>query len=476
MNQPKANNSNSDKEMFAMAEEELARLRRQLRIMEEDRLGFLEETGKKLKKQRRIIETLRKDKQKIDEEIKVATCKRQMENDEKLVRKMRKLLEDYAKYDGCVKTEREELREIEIQIKKLEIAVKKLRPSAVVTDEDYNTRLKSGRKSVKTLKNRLENCVKKFCFLLAENKKLREEIDHLLKERTRYNIIWEKLVKEKQSRKKYIAELIEQATVTFDQREEWCSKLSALKQRAQSDYLAHIEEMREIQRKLDHDCTLREFLCVKGQKRVLKDLEERDKKKKENQIQNMENQIAKLETTMDEIQKFCGEGDVSKIATLYLKQEEENFALFNYVNELNHEIEILEEALKEVQEKIDEQIELARLKAQERQKTFENLRTELDTVIKQRSEDEKEAQKSEGKLTAVLNGIEDIFDLLKCDRGPILGLLGENSSINLFNVKIYLGTIEKKISSLITRLYFAEKAMMTQFKKFHRGHFVPAIN
>ncbi|CAH1111843.1 unnamed protein product [Psylliodes chrysocephalus] len=359
---------------------------------------------------------------------------------------------------------------------RLEAEIRKLRPDTVVTDQDYDTRLKSGKRNIKVLKDRLENAIKRFCALLAENKRLREEIDHLLKERARYNVIWEKMLKEMQIRKKYMIELIEQATVAFDQREEWCSKLAALKKRAQGDYLAHTEEMREIQRKLDHDFTLREFLSVKGQKRVLKDLEEKDKKKKESQVQNLENQIIQLENTMDQIQKFCGEDDVSKIATLYLKQEEENFALFNYVNELNHEIELLGEALSEIQQKIDEQIELAKLKAQERQKTLDLLKSELETVTKQRIEDEEQVRLTELKLTSVLLGIEEVFDLLKCDRGPILGLLGNNAAINLFNVKIYLGTIEKKISGLITRLYFAEKAMMTQFKKFHRGNFVPAIN
>lgn len=87
--------------------------------MEEDRLAFLEETGTKLKKQRKIIKTLRREKDQIDEEINVATCKKQKENDEKLVRKMCKLLEDYKKYDGHVIAEREELKELEIQIKKV---------------------------------------------------------------------------------------------------------------------------------------------------------------------------------------------------------------------------------------------------------------------------------------------------------------------------------------------------------------------
>ncbi|XP_056636600.1 coiled-coil domain-containing protein 63-like [Diorhabda sublineata] len=425
MNQTRIGNTSNDKEMLTMAEEELARLQRQLRIMEEDRMAFLEETGSKLRKQRTIIGRLRKEKEKIYEEINVATCLNQKRNDEKLIKKMSKLLEDYERYDKLVRKEKEELRELEIQIKKMEADSQRLRPKSVITDQDYENRLKMGEQSIQILKDRLENAVKKFCGILTKNKELREEIDHLLKERAGYNIIWESLLKEMQNRKKYMVELIEQASVAFDQREEWCTKLAALKKRAQSDYLAHTEEMREIQRKLDHDVTLREFLSVKGQKRILKDLEEKERKKRDLQTQNQQNQLIMLENTMKQIQTFCGENDVNKMASLYLKQEEENFALFNYVNELNHEIDLLQVTLNEIQAKIDEQIEISQSKEKERMHNLEFLRKQLEAAIKEANDSEENVKKVEFKLKSILEGIEEIFDLLSCDRGPILGLLGK---------------------------------------------------
>lgn len=60
--------------------------------------------------------------------------------------------------------------------------------------------------------------------------------------------------------------------------------------------------MREIQRRLDNDLTLREFLIVKGQKRILKDLQEKERQKKELEVQSLENQLAVYEKTMQKIQ------------------------------------------------------------------------------------------------------------------------------------------------------------------------------
>lgn len=58
-------------------------------------------------------------------------------------------------------------------------------------------------------------------------------------------MVWEKLIRELNSGKKYMVDLIEQATLAFDQREEWCSKLEALKKRAQYDFIAHSEVRRK---------------------------------------------------------------------------------------------------------------------------------------------------------------------------------------------------------------------------------------
>lgn len=42
-----------------------------------------------------------------------------------------------------------------------------------------------------------------------------------------------------------------------------------------------------------------------------------------------------------QLQTLSGEKDVDKIISKFIKEEEENYALFNYVNELSHEIESL---------------------------------------------------------------------------------------------------------------------------------------
>nr|CAH7769616.1 unnamed protein product [Callosobruchus chinensis] len=458
--------SSNDKEMLTMAEEELSRLHRQLRIMEEDRCAFLEETGVALAKQRSVISILRKERDAILEDAKVAGCNIHRKKDEEFTEKVAILAGEKVEKERALREEKERLKELDEQIRKLEDSIGVLRPKSAVPDEDYKLRLTSGQRSIQILQNRLDNTVKKFCYILAENKRLREEIDHLLKERSHFNDVCEKLLRDVNTGKKFMVELIEHTTVAFDQREEFCSKLELLKKRSMMDILAHTEEMREIHRQLEHDLTLREFLSVKGQKRILKDLEEKERIRLEDEAESLENQLLLYEKTLEQIQQFIDEKSVDRIASQYLKQEEENFALFNYVNELNHEIELLNACLLEMQEQIDEQVEISSIRAKERQATLKSLQYDLETAEKKADEDKEKLEEAAEELRTVLDGIEEIFYMANCDRGPILDLLGNNSAINLFNVKIYLGTIEKKISSIVTKVYFAEKAILKHSKKF----------
>jgi predicted DNA-binding ArsR family transcriptional regulator len=116
----------------------------------------------------------------------------------------------------------------------------------------------------------------KFNTVVTANGKMRDELNHLLKDRAHFNNLYQQLVSRLNSGKKLVVDLIEQATLAYDQREEAQNKLRALRERGEQDLQLQSQEMRELQRRLDHDVKLQEFLGVKGQRRVLADLEARE--------------------------------------------------------------------------------------------------------------------------------------------------------------------------------------------------------
>lgn len=61
--------------------------------------------------------------------------------------------------------------------------MRNIRPKSAVTDEYYETRLKSGQRNIKMLQDRLDHSLKQLSNILTNNRDLRTKIDHLLKER-----------------------------------------------------------------------------------------------------------------------------------------------------------------------------------------------------------------------------------------------------------------------------------------------------
>lgn len=86
-------------------------------------------------------------------------------------------------------------------------------------------------KMIFMLENRVEVATKRFNTVIAENTRLRSEIETLLKERVQFTQMWNKLIGQLNTGKQVINDLIEQATITFNQRDEELRKIQALRER-----------------------------------------------------------------------------------------------------------------------------------------------------------------------------------------------------------------------------------------------------
>ncbi|KAK9892331.1 hypothetical protein WA026_019785 [Henosepilachna vigintioctopunctata] len=447
-----------DLDMDMLVETELSRLNRQYRIMEGDRKAFFEEMNTKLVKQRAIIQTLRNEKNQLLTDLKVATSASKKRHIRVISAKINKMYSQYETYLQVIDKERHELKETNEQIRKLEKKIDNLRGNDV-TENQFKVRVQSGKKAIELLENKLQTSIKRFCTTLSDNKTLREELDHLLKERTNFNTIWESLLQKLAEGKKTMLYIIEEATSAYDTREEWCAKLHALKIRAKNDEILHTQDLREMNRIMDHDEKLKEFLCVKGQKRIMKELELKEQLKKETMIKNEEKQTEIYEATLKQIQEFCQEDNTDRIAAKYLKQEEENFALFNYVNELQQELENLKNELEVIEDKLNQMTNVEDTDSKDQHANMKIIDQILDDAKKEAEEAEVVMKEAHEKLENIMIGILDVFKILECEGVPILELIGDNTNINSNNVMIYLGLIEKRISELITLAFLTDPSV-----------------
>ncbi|KAL1455865.1 hypothetical protein WDU94_000637 [Cyamophila willieti] len=445
---PLGGSSTDDAELYQLASAELQRLQRQYRIMERDREAYQDEMRTCIAKQRKMIDMFTREKQELLLAARINKSEKQETKNASYKNRMEILLKQQDLIEAKIKTEQLQLKELDAQIRKVEDQVNELR-SSHMNDDKYLVKVQEQNREVDLLENRLHTATVKFNKMLMGNRLLKHEIDLLVKSKAHFNDLYQQLTQKLADGKKVILDLIEQATVAYDQREESQNKLLALKERDKVNVAMYGHEMRELQRELDHDIKLQEFLGIKGQKRIMQDLELREAEKKKDQRETLARTIEKFENILQQIRNFCNETDIDRVAALFMKQEEENFALFNYVNELNNECELLKDQVKELTINMNEQREINRQKAMEQQDTLGSLNNELKDKQDQTNAMKNKLDTTNRVTSDILDKINGLFVTLKQSQesqqtASVLNLLGSdsvNTNVNKYNVNFSEGTI-----------------------------------
>nr|XP_023013515.1 coiled-coil domain-containing protein 63-like [Leptinotarsa decemlineata] len=449
-------------ELQLQAEQELGRLARTFTILDRNRAQF-GDTGGKLAKQERVLNIFKKEQKNILTDLAVASAPARKKEDEKRSNELSNLLKEYDDFDEEIRIQKSYLNEIDGQIKIVKKKVLDL-GSKQITDEKYQQRVLAGEKTVQTLENKLEVQIRKFCAISSENIKLRQMINHLLIERNEFNKIWDTLINNLCVGKKFMLDLIEQATIAYDQREEWVSKLQFLRIKAHNDLITHVQEMRVLHRKKDNYAKLQEFFAVKGQKRVMKDLEKKQMMKRQMFKGQMEKRLERYLQIMLSIKEFTGEERVQTVAKKFLDQEEENFGMFKYVNHLNKEMEELTDNLGKLQFQIDEQNALHEMRRVQQEDKIVTLRNKFASIEEKTNKKAEELKQVEHKLNEIIKGIGTLFKMFRCKNDPLIQLLGHNETITYHNVTLYLEILEKNIQEVLVTVYYKEKHLVHKKK------------
>lgn len=120
------------------------------------------------------------------------------------------------------------------------------------------------------------------------------------------------------------------------------------------------------------------------------------------------------------------------------------------------ELEFLSSDLDTSQMHIDQERELNKERAEHQETNIKSLENHLITVTKEVENTEEELKQVEQYIKHLLSQIDKLFKICKCNNDPILQLLGDNTTINVYNVSLYLGMIETMVHRAIIDVYYAE--------------------
>ena len=85
-----------------------------------------------------------------------------------------------------------------------------------------------------------------------------------------------------------------------------------------------------------------------------------------------------IEDAFEQIKEASGISNIEEIVTTFIKAEEQNYSLYNYVNMLNTETDALEESNKEIKDQIQRILERGQMSEKERENLQHSLEQECD--------------------------------------------------------------------------------------------------
>lgn len=429
------------------AEAELTKLQRQYRMAEGDRRSYTEESQNTIRKQKATLNQLIQDNDHLKQEI--AAAEGTAASSQKANARQQELQARAESYQAEIESERQRCADLDNQLAaaKRELSSKR-KDVAAATASDTS----AVKKQATVLENRLEKALNKLNSTLTTNAKLREAIDHLKAERNIFDGIYKKLEKELMDEKQQMAGIIEKSNAAYESRDEAQGKITALKEKAEKEISQYNIELKDFTRLLEHDRKLKDFMGVKGQDRTKQALTTTRNRKPASTEKDgpPEDTIQTYEEAFKKLKEATGIQDTHKLVNKFIEVEDQNFSLFNFVNELNNEIETLHEQISDTKmqiEKFNKQDEAAE---RHRAKRLRDLEEKLAFV-------EGQSQKSQDRQAAILaemetmkNGIASIFEKIGCNAATIHDVLG-NSGISEANIMQYLGIIEQRTNELLLR-------------------------
>ncbi|XP_078095867.1 coiled-coil domain-containing protein 114 [Mustelus asterias] len=459
-----SNRSNgSDGDMEGLAETELAKLQHQFRIMEGDRQAYTLESQQLIRKQLAEIENLEKDRGELMLNLQLLDSKRNLQQDQENMESVQNMLSYQDELEDQIAREKQMILDLEQEIKKLEqnIFEQKKGLSKGVNVQAMNEQVV---KNIGIMEDRLDRTLRKFNTHLTRNGELREQIDTLRVERSRFQQLQKKLGKELLEIRKEIGFVIDTSTAAYEARDEAQTKMQQLKEKAEKDLALHAAEMKELQRVIDHDRKLKEFMGIKTQERLNEDETLHGTYKREHGDSARKRKDAKEETlemyeaAFQQIRGLTGEDNLNVLVERFIEVEDRNFALFNYINEQNSEIERLQEEIADIQAQTETFKSQAVQREQEHKAVLKKIETQQEEASKQALGYDNRIKGVKKILDQLKAKIESLFNKMNCNRSILDEMLGSSSGIRDNNVMQYLGLIEQRSNELLSiQSYLASK-------------------
>ncbi len=244
---------------------ELDGVQKKYRIVEGNAKAYSGESQSILAKQRGTIEKLKGDNQQLKEELSLQRKHAKLYDNVSAQAQIAKLQDTGDMYTRKIELEKRRIDELDKQMQLMhkKIWEQRQKMGGINASRENNQAIA---KQIAILENRLDKALKKYNEALAHNKKLRENIDNLRRERLVFDQIYKKLEKELAEKKKEMARIIEISNKAYEARDAAQQEMAALKHQADKEQVEFEKEWKELGKMIEQDRKMKDFMKKEREK------------------------------------------------------------------------------------------------------------------------------------------------------------------------------------------------------------------
>lgn len=437
-----------------------AQLQREFRHLKLNRKSYADESYQVLRKQQATIGKLRKENEALKQELSVESRRHMMKpcdieersKKHEELEKLRVLETDELKRVRDLEAEIVALREKTLQQRKDMGGINAAREQQAMVN-----------KQIRILENRLDQALVKFNQALAKNKELRQDIDDLRRERVVFDNIYRKLERDLHDKKRQMANVIELSNVSYEQRDNYQMEIAAIEQANRKEQDEFEAQMLELNRVLETELVIPPLpvLSQKSfssepseltrQKRASKPKPPGSSSSKDKQdLQKDEERVQNFEEAFNRIKAATGVTDVDELVRTFVKNEEQNFSLFNYVNEQTNEIEKLEEEIQQLRDEEHKYTQESGQDVNQHKLIVDDLQAKIRDTESQADKYQAKCDEYQTIIDSLKECIAACFSKLDC---PPANKASDNllAAVTEANMLPYLAIIEERINELIKK-------------------------
>jgi len=433
-----------------------AQLQREYRNMELNRKAYADESNQVLRRQHAAIDKLRKDNEALKAELAMESRHTNRQALSSTQSQLGALHDMGDTYTQKIEVENRNVRALDeqIQLLKQKILYQRKHMGGVNAARENQHMIQ---KQIRILENRLDKALVKFNEALAHNKNLRETIDNLRRERVVFDNIYRKLEKELHEKKKQMANIIELSNLAYEQRDAAQMEVAAIEAQNRKEQEDFEESMAELGR-LEHKRTAAAERNEAGRGDMTVEDEQKLKKKVNKGAWGMAKDKVNIQVSIEKVQNFeeafnkikaaTGISDIEELVSTFCKNEEQNFSLFNYVNEQTNDIEKLEEQIQQLKDEEAKYAQESGDDVNQHKQLLRDLEMRLQSTESMAERYEQKCTESQKTINSLKMGIQSIFHRIGCNTSAMSEMLAD-SNVTEANMMQYLGSIEQRTNEIL---------------------------